>query len=102
MIEKKGIGHPDTLADALAESISQAYSQYSLKTYGCVLRHMIDKLALKGGRSEVYFGGGSITEPITVYLNGRFTTYVANQKVPYLETATQALEEHFTRVLPTY
>ena len=31
VVERKGIGHPDTLCDTIAEKVSQAYSQYCLK-----------------------------------------------------------------------
>jgi len=30
VVERKGIGHPDTIADALAESLSVAYARYTL------------------------------------------------------------------------
>lgn len=33
-VERKGVGHPDTLADHLAELLSQRYSQFTLKNYG--------------------------------------------------------------------
>jgi len=28
IVERKGIGHPDTVCDALAEELSRAYSKY--------------------------------------------------------------------------
>lgn len=34
LVERKGLGHPDTLADILANTFSQKYSQYSLDRYG--------------------------------------------------------------------
>ena len=34
VVERKGIGHPDTLCDTIAEKVSQAYSQYCLEHYG--------------------------------------------------------------------
>src|SRR5574344_1929244 len=44
IVERKGIGHPDTLADKLAEELSRQYSIYCLDNFGCILHHNIDKL----------------------------------------------------------
>ena len=56
VVERKGVGHPDTLADGIAESISLAYSQYCLEHFGAVLHHNVDKTALFGGMAEMDFG----------------------------------------------
>lgn len=37
IVERKGWGHPDTLADHLAERLSRAYSRYTLERFGAVL-----------------------------------------------------------------
>jgi len=73
IVERKGVGHPDTLCDTIAEKVSQAYSQYCLNHYGIILRHMVDKIALSGGAAKVKFGGGEMLKPIRLYLNCRFT-----------------------------
>ncbi len=49
IVERKGLGHPDTLADGLAESISNAFSQLTMKKFGAVLHHNVDKLMIGGG-----------------------------------------------------
>jgi S-adenosylmethionine synthetase len=36
VIERKGWGHPDTLADHLAERLSQVYSVFTQDEFGCV------------------------------------------------------------------
>lgn len=45
-IERKGLGHPDTISDMLAAKVSQAYSKYTLDHFGVILHHQIDKLHL--------------------------------------------------------
>ncbi|MGH3697104.1 MAG: methionine adenosyltransferase [Pseudonocardiaceae bacterium] len=45
---RQGFGHPDTLADQLAEGLSRAYSRWTLEQCGAVLRHNFDKLGLLG------------------------------------------------------
>lgn len=58
IVERKGWGHPDTLADHLAERLSRTYSRYTLERFGAVLHHNFDKLGLLGGASEVRYGAG--------------------------------------------
>lgn len=100
VVERKGIGHPDTLCDTLAEKISQAYSQYCLAKYGIVLRHMVDKIALSGGSAMVKFGGGKMQKPIRLYLNCRFTRNYMKEDIPYLDIVKKVVYEHFGKVMP--
>jgi S-adenosylmethionine synthetase len=71
ILERKGRGHPDTLADHLAERLSQVYSRVTLAEFGAVLHHNFDKLALLGGASEVRYGRGRMLAPVRVLVNGR-------------------------------
>ena len=100
IVERKGIGHPDTLCDTIAEKVSQAYSQYCLEHYGIILRHMVDKIALSGGSAKVKFGGGEMQKPIRLYLNCRFTRTYQNETIPYLQIATDVVRKHFDEILP--
>lgn len=100
VVERKGIGHPDTLCDTIAEKVSQAYSQYCQKRYGIVLRHMVDKIALSGGSAKVKFGGGEMQKPIRLYLNCRFTRTWQQESIPYLEIVKDTVHKHFRHVLP--
>jgi S-adenosylmethionine synthetase len=43
IVERKGIGHPDTMCDALAERFSVALSCYYLQRCGRILHHNVDK-----------------------------------------------------------
>ena len=49
VVERKGIGHPDTICDALAEEVSRALSRTYLERFGRVLHHNDDKALLCGG-----------------------------------------------------
>src|SRR3989304_7097235 len=85
IVERKGLGHPDTLCDRAAEELSIVFSQYYLKKFGRVLHHNIDKCLLVGGRSEVCFGGGKVTTPLHLIVVGRAVETVENEKVPLEE-----------------
>ena len=60
LVERKGIGHPDTICDALAETFSRALSRHYRDRFGTVLHHNVDKALLVGGRATPRFGGGHI------------------------------------------
>ena len=42
VVERKGIGHPDTVCDALAEQASVALSRFYLERFGSVMHHNVD------------------------------------------------------------
>ena len=81
IVERKGKGHPDTLADGLAEELSRQYSQRCLHRYGVILHHNTDKTALLGGSAHVAFGEGYLTSPIEVLVNGRFSAGVGDDRL---------------------
>src|SRR5512137_2573614 len=80
-VERKGIGHPDSIADGLAESVSRALCKMYKERYGRILHHNTDEVEVVGGQSSPTFGGGSILEPIYVLLVGRATTEVSGQRL---------------------
>jgi len=73
VVERKGIGHPDTLADGISESISRSLSQFYLDEFGQILHHNVDKVLIVAGKSVPEFGGGSILKPPSVIVGGRAT-----------------------------
>jgi S-adenosylmethionine synthetase len=62
IVERKGIGHPDSLTDAICEASSRVLSQYYIKEKGFICHHNLDKGLLVGGVSNPVFGGGEIIE----------------------------------------
>lgn len=90
IVERKGLGHPDTICDALADEISRSLSNYYLKHFGMILHHNVDKALLCGGQSVAAFGGGKVTAPIVIYLAGRATETVGSLKVPIQKLAIES------------
>jgi S-adenosylmethionine synthetase len=99
IIERKGIGHPDTICDLVCESVSQALSQYYLKRFGKVLHHNLDKGLLVAGRSQPKFGGGKILEKIKIIVAGRATDKVGKFKIPVRKIAEKAIKDCLKRVV---
>jgi S-adenosylmethionine synthetase len=90
IVEKKGLGHPDTLCDGISDAVSRGLSSYYLDHFGRILHHNVDKVLLIGGRSRPEFGGGEILRPLTVVIGGRATDDVDGTKVPVQEIAREA------------
>jgi len=42
-VERKGIGHPDTICNALAEELSRTPSWHYPNNFGLILHHNVDK-----------------------------------------------------------
>ncbi|MEM2661611.1 MAG: methionine adenosyltransferase [Nitrososphaeria archaeon] len=98
IVERKGIGHPDTLADALAENLSVAYSNYTLQQFGLILHHNFDKLGILGGRTDVTYGYGKIISPIRVLLNGRASTSFSGVHVPVRDILEKETKRFFKEI----
>ncbi len=98
MVERKGLGHPDSIADGVSESVSRALSRLYLDEYGRILHHNTDETQVVGGASVPKFGGGKVTSPIYMLLVGRATTEVNGEKLPYRETAIEAARKYVQSV----
>jgi len=82
IVERKGLGHPDTICDALAEAFSRALSREYLDRCGMIVHHNVDKVLLRGGASSPELGGGRIVEPIDLSLIGaRFVQPVRRAEI---------------------
>lgn len=90
VVERKGIGHPDTICDALAEALSRNLCAEYRRRFGVVLHHNVDKALLCGGRALPVFGAGRVTEPIRIILAGRAVSTVRDEKVPVEDIAVKA------------
>jgi len=99
IVERKGLGHPDSLADGMAESVSIALCREYLKRYDAILHHNTDKLEVVGGEVNVRFGGGEIIRPIYVLLSGRATTRCGKEEIPVHEIAKKAASRYMHKVL---
>jgi S-adenosylmethionine synthetase len=77
VVERKGMGHPDYICDAIMEQISVNLSQKYLETFGTILHHNIDKGMLIAGEVEGKFGGGRVVSPMRLIFGDR-ATFEAN------------------------
>jgi S-adenosylmethionine synthetase len=99
IVERKGVGHPDSICDAVMDHISVALSQVYLGEFGFVLHHNIDKGLLAAGKVERHFGGGRVIKPMELTIGDRATFYFGGKKVPVGDIAVSAARDWLTRNL---
>ncbi|UCD92258.1 MAG: methionine adenosyltransferase [Methanobacteriota archaeon] len=100
IVERKGVGHPDSIADGLAETVSRALCKMYLEKFNTILHHNTDEVQIVGGQSAPAFGGGVVLEPVYILLVGRATTEVNGKRLPYRSLAIRAAREYLEQVCP--
>jgi S-adenosylmethionine synthetase len=101
IVERKGQGHPDYIADAVSESVSKELCRFYRKNFGVILHHNVDKGLVVGGKASPKFGGGKVEEPIYVVVAGRAITQASKSaetiQVPIGTLTTDAMRNFFKR-----
>ncbi len=101
-VERKGIGHPDSLIDGIVDATSHALCREYINNFGTILHHNVDKGLIIGGASEAGFGHGKITKKIEVIVTGRATATAGGKRIDVdriaIDTAGKYLKEN-TRYL---
>jgi S-adenosylmethionine synthetase len=100
IVERKGVGHPDSMADGFAEAVSRALCNEYIKKCGTVLHHNTDQVEVVAGRSCPKYGGGELISPIYVLLVGRATKEFQDVKIPTDTTAVKAAKNYLRNTLP--
>ncbi|MFC7227145.1 methionine adenosyltransferase [Salinirubellus salinus] len=100
IVERKGLGHPDSICDGIAEHVSQALANAYLETVGKVLHFNTDETQLVAGNSAPAYGGGDVVDPIYILVVGRATKYYACEEtgeeyiIPAESIALRAAREY--------
>ena len=98
LVERKGVGHPDSVCDAVADACSRSLCGYYLENFNRVYHHNVDKAALVGGVAKPEFGGGLIIQPQYFLIVGRAINQILTEcapgeyKLEYIPIATICLE----------
>jgi len=93
IVERKGIGHPDTICDGIANKISVALCKEYMKRVGRILHHNIDKSLLSAGEVETKLGGGFVKKPMLMIIGDRATYHAGNLEIPVVDIAITAAKE---------
>ncbi len=97
IVERKGLGHPDYICDAIADQISIGLSKEYLKKAGTILHHNVDKSLLVAGETENRFKGGIVKQPILFVLGDRATSVIDGQKIDVHEIAIRSAKNWFKK-----
>jgi S-adenosylmethionine synthetase len=91
IVERKGIGHPDTICDSIADRFALNLSQYYLKKYNQIFHFNVDKALLVAGEAKTRFGGGKILKPMEIFFGDRATYKINGEEVPIDEILKQSV-----------
>ncbi|MCW5853646.1 MAG: methionine adenosyltransferase [Anaerolineae bacterium] len=104
LVERKGVGHPDTICDAIMDQISLALCREYLAQFGRILHHNVDKSLLVAGQTAPRPGGGRVLEPMRLVLGDRATAEYQGRRIEVnsiaIETASKWLSQHLRFVDP--
>ncbi|NIQ05129.1 MAG: methionine adenosyltransferase [Candidatus Korarchaeota archaeon] len=102
IVERKGIGHPDSVCDGIVEQYSHYLTKHYYEHFSTPLHHNVDKAVLVGGKSTPKFGGGTIDAPILLHIVGRATNKVKTngreKKIPVRKIGKKATKDYFNDV----
>ena len=93
IVERKGVGHPDSMCDAIMDQVSVGLSRAYLEKFGTIMHHNADKSLLVAGNVECRFGGGVVNEPMLLIFGDRATFEVDGESIPVEEIAIQTAKD---------
>jgi S-adenosylmethionine synthetase len=99
IVERKGLGHPDSICDYIMDDLSVNLSREYLKKFGVIMHHNVDKSLLVAGEVEMKFGGGLVKEPMRLIFGDRATVKVDEVGIPVKEISVQTAKEWFKKNL---
>jgi S-adenosylmethionine synthetase len=100
LVERKGLGHPDTLCDSLVEAVSLALNRLYLERLGTIPHYNVDKALLVAGQCNKGFGWGQVREPMELVIGDRATFAVDGTVLPIAGTIGAAVDAWVTTHLP--
>ncbi len=99
IVERKGLGHPDTICDLIFDRVAVALDLEYRKRVGEILHYNVDKSLLVAGEVETRFGGGEVKRPMLLIFGDRATSEVDGVEIPVGEIAVRTAKEWFSQNL---
>jgi S-adenosylmethionine synthetase len=96
LVERKGVGHPDSICDAIMEEISVALCGEHRATFGQIVHHNIDRGLVAAGRTSPRVGGGVVDEPMRLVFADRAIYDLAGKHVPVSQIAEPTARKWLT------
>lgn len=95
IVERKGLGHPDYICDAVMDQISIGLSKEYLARTGSILHHNVDKSLLVAGETDSQFGGGTVKQPMLFVFGDRATSEFDGTKIDVADVAVRTAKNWF-------
>ena len=95
IVERKGLGHPDTISDMVMNQVSVELCKLYLKEFNAVLHYNLDKSLLVAGESETRFGGGVVKKPMKLIFGDRATYSFNGKELPIENLAVETAKKWF-------
>ena len=95
IVERKGLGHPDYMCDAIMDQISIRLSKEYLEKAGVILHHNVDKSLLVAGEVEPRYGGGVVRQPMLLVFGDRATSEINGERIDIEGVAVNVAKEWF-------
>jgi S-adenosylmethionine synthetase len=99
IVERKGLGHPDSICDAVMEEAARALTRRYVEMFGAALHFNLDKALLAAGRSRPAFGGGVVDEPMRFIMGDRAIYESRGRIVPVEEILVETARGWFRNKL---
>ncbi len=104
IVERKGLGHPDTICDRVMDAAARDLARSYIELFGAPQHFNLDKGLLAAGRTTPGFGGGSIEAPMRLVFGDRAVYHAEGRTVPVeqilVEAARRWFREHLRFVDP--
>lgn len=100
LVERKGLGHPDTICDHLVEAASIALNRLYLERLGGLAHYNIDKALLVAGQCDKHFGFAKMTQAMELIIGDRATLAFDGSELPIEDTIREAIAVWIDRHLP--
>lgn len=102
IVERKGLGHPDTMCDNIMERVAQALAAMYLDRTGAVRHFNCDKALLAAGDVRHRWNGGSVLEPMRLIMGDRATTTWEGKSLDVEALPSNPLESGFAPTSATW
>ncbi len=93
-VERKGVGHPDSLIDGIVDETSHALCREYLSTCDSILHHNVDKGLIIGGAANATYGSGKITKKIEVIVTGRAISRIKGKTIDVNQIAEEVTSRY--------
>ncbi len=95
VVERKGIGHPDTICDSIMEQISLGLTKEYRKKFDKILHHNVDKGMIAAGSTTPEFNGGKINKKPKLIFGDRATYEYHGEEINVDRIAIETAKEWF-------